>query len=259
MELFEKIGVGKKDHAPEHLIQLQLTYRHGNHYFLVFPWADGNLQEFWQKRSHFSPRNPGHTKWFFSQCLGLAKALRRIHHFSTISDPRNGTQDLDDLNSLLGEKNWGRHGDIKPENILWFEKHDEKDDYLVISDFGLTSFNTAHSRSKVAHDAITGYTGTYRPPEVDLRHEISQRYDIWSLGCVYLEFVSWFLLGHKETHDTFSSHRAEEERGKSIQEDTFYILDSAPALSGKVTGAQVKQSVNTVSLASRSCGTTHVD
>ncbi|KAI8161636.1 Serine/threonine protein kinase [Colletotrichum sp. SAR 10_70] len=47
------------------------------------------------------------------------------------------------------EKRWGRHGDIKPENILWFQEYEKIKDFLVISDFGLTSFNTTNSRSKL--------------------------------------------------------------------------------------------------------------
>ncbi|KAF6839179.1 serine/threonine protein kinase [Colletotrichum plurivorum] len=246
VELFEKIGVGRNGRSPDHLIQLQLTYRHGDRYFLVFPWADGNLQKFWKKNTGvFNPSRSNDTKWFFTQCRGLLRALRKIHHFSSMSGPGNNIPDLGDLNSILGQKDYGRHGDIKPENILWFEKHDGNDNYLVIADFGLTSFNTAHSRSKVANDAVTGCSGTHRPPEMDLKSEISPRYDIWSLGCVYLEFVSWFLLGYAETHHTFTGHRLNEERqqGKRAPEDTFYIVYQRHTGTERVPDAKVKDSV----------------
>lgn len=49
--------------------------------------------------------------------------------------------------------------------------------------------------------ARIGGTGTYRAPEVAAmsgRH-VSQKYDVWSLGCVFLEFISCHLVGYNAT------------------------------------------------------------
>ncbi|RSL91000.1 hypothetical protein CEP51_000446 [Fusarium floridanum] len=67
-------------------------------------------------------------------------------------------------------------------------------DHLVISDFGLTEFKSFTSKSHVTPSKIQGYSGTYKPPGLDFG-KVNQRYDIWSLGCVFLELASWLLLG----------------------------------------------------------------
>ncbi|KAK1715595.1 kinase-like domain-containing protein, partial [Colletotrichum lupini] len=151
-----------------------------------------------------------------------------------------------DPNVLLDNKHWGRHGDIKPENILWFKKYEEsRRNFLVISDFGLTRFNTADSRSKVAYDAVKGFSGSYRPPDVDLKRTISQRYDIWSLGCVFLEFVSWFLVGHDRTQKDFTDSRLQEDGSHTgsriLLEDKFFNFN--PSKDDAPSTADVKTSV----------------
>ncbi|KXH50385.1 serine/threonine protein kinase [Colletotrichum simmondsii] len=245
VELFERLGVGSRGPDPDHLIQLQLTYKYGQSYYLVFPWADGNLREFWSKTTA-NPDSKAETVWFLSQCLGLVRALRRIHNLRTMSKEDNYVAVSNDPNVLLDNKHWGRHGDIKPENILWFKKYEEsRRNFLVISDFGLTRFNTADSRSKVAYDAVRGFSGSYRPPDVDLKRTISQRYDIWSLGCVFLEFVSWFLVGHDRTQKDFTDARIQEDGlhtgSRILLEDKFFNFN--PSKDDAPPTADVKTSV----------------
>lgn len=246
MELFDRLGVGKKGKDAEHLVPLQLAYKHGHSYFLVFPWADGNLKEFW-KNVPAEPSSPDCAVWLFRQCYGIARGLRKIHHLGTIP-----TGNLDDeLPEIFAydNKQWGRHGDIKPENILWFENYDEHRDFLVISDFGLTQFNSADSRSKVPQETVPGATGTYKAPELDLDEDISPRYDIWSLGCVFLEFLSWFLLGNDQTEDDFARARLDDEkRHNSVYaSDRFYGLIQSATNPQVNVDAEVKQSVVEVS------------
>ncbi|OBR11495.1 Serine/threonine protein kinase [Colletotrichum higginsianum IMI 349063] len=243
IELFEKIGVRGPAQDPRHLLQLQFSYLHGDHYFLVFPWADGNLREFWRKNHSFKPGIRDHVLWFFKQCKGLVGALHKIHHYTSMSNPKaNIKARIDDLKQGKKLKDWGRHGDIKPENILWFQQYENMTDFLVISDFGLTRFNTTKSRSKVPQDAIAGYSGTYRPPELDLGTSISPKYDIWSLGCVFLEFVSWFILGDTKTRDDFTDQRLRSEENTNLKEDKFFVLGEASD-SIRYREAKVKPSV----------------
>ncbi|KAK1518549.1 protein kinase domain-containing protein [Colletotrichum abscissum] len=181
---------------------------------------------------------------------GLVRALRRIHNLRTMSKEDNYAPVPNDPNVLLDNKHWGRHGDIKPENILWFKKYEEsRRNFLVISDFGLTRFNTADSRSKVAYDAVKGFSGSYRPPDVDLKRTISQRYDIWSLGCVFLEFVSWFLVGHDRTQKDFTDSRLQEDGSHTgsriLLEDKFFNFN--PSKDDGPSTADVKTSVTDVS------------
>lgn len=93
----------------------------------------------------------------------------------------------------------GRHGDIKPANILWFLTHGKERDHLVVADLGLTRYHSSLTKSRVKR--VDGWTGTYRAPEIDLHNPISARYDIWSLGCVFLEFCIWYLLGYDDVEN----------------------------------------------------------
>jgi serine/threonine protein kinase len=92
---------------------------------------------------------------------------------------------------------YGRHGDINPGNILWYgdNRGDGKtlSGTLKITDFGQAELNSTVSKTKRQSVAMTM---TYRPPECDFQPRIiRQSYDIWCLGCVFLEFVTWMLGG----------------------------------------------------------------
>src|SRR3569833_3200461 len=81
------------------------------------------------------------VRWLDEQCKGLAEGLRGIHNTKLSSSHESGLQP-----PILDEKNCGRHGDIKPQNVLWFrqEKGAQGDHgVLKISDFGLTRFHSA--------------------------------------------------------------------------------------------------------------------
>lgn len=203
-----------------HLIKLLWTYKQGDDFHLVFPCADGNLLNFWEK--HDSPvrgktdvdRRAG-ALWVARQCLGIVEGLSMIH-----TDDRNGPGET-------GRKKYGRHGDLKPENILWFQDPDsqaQEGGYnpgaLQISDFGFMRFNSSYSRLWINAETV-GITPTYRPPEYDVFRKVSAKSDIWSLGCVFLEFVTWYLDGW-EGVSRFRLARADEENHNIIPGDTFF-------------------------------------
>lgn len=63
---------------------------------------------------------------------------------------------------------------------------------LQIADYGLARFHERELRSEV--DFIKAYGPlTYGPPESKLRKHVSRAYDIWSPGCILLEFITWLL------------------------------------------------------------------
>lgn len=110
------------------------------------------------------------------------------------------------------ERQYGRHGDINPGNILWY--NDSVDEpgvlkgTLKIADFGQAELNSLKSRTKPRDVANTL---TYRPPECDTlvpskKPLIRQTYDMWCLGCVFLEFVAW-MLGGDELQERFTTLR----------------------------------------------------
>ncbi|OHF04102.1 protein kinase domain-containing protein [Colletotrichum orchidophilum] len=178
----------------KHLIKLLLTFQHGNKPYLVFEWADGNLEEFWKTRQ--VEKSPSATKWMAQQCRGIANAIKRIHGLATWQKEERPPNPNSEEASV---KDWGRHGDIKPTNILWFLTHGKDRDHLVVADLGLTRYHSSLTKSRVMR--VDGYTGTYRAPEIDLGNPISSKYDIWSLGCVFLEFCIWYLLGYEDVEN----------------------------------------------------------
>lgn len=229
-----------KDHL--HLIKLLVTYSWREHYFLLFPWADGNLKDFWERHPHPSSlrRNYQLVLWFAKQCLGIAEGLKMIH---ALDNPNTGGLDSGSVSQIHG-----RHGDLKPENVLWFKEYQEKDPndlgVLKISDFGLTQFHGTRSKSFTNADRVA-VTGTYRAPEYDIKKMVSQSYDIWSLGCVFLEFVTWYLLGWEKL-DEFSRNRMEEHAAE-IKEDVFFNFVNTRDSNGRAeTGASAKTSVANV-------------
>ena len=71
---------------------------------------------------------------------------------------------------------------------------------VVISDFGLARIHDEVTQLREKTKLAGGETIVYAAPEIELypNRGISRRYDIWSLGCLYLEFVIWLLYGSEE-------------------------------------------------------------
>ena len=178
--------------------------------------------------------------WSLRQMYGLASALVLIHTCKTTIDlkPPGGVL-LDDDSKLeveKGEEQYGRHGNIKPENILWFKQAldiEEVDNMgvLQITDFGLGRFHGRESRSNVDPETVNA-TPTYEPPECKLEKPVSRAYDIWSMACLYLEFVTWLLEGTQAIHD-FGNARGErresflmidDKRHTIINDDNFFTI-----------------------------------
>ncbi|KAK0722999.1 kinase-like domain-containing protein, partial [Lasiosphaeria miniovina] len=100
-----------------------------------------------------------------------------------------------------------RHGDLKPENILVFESSaakslgDQTSCVLVISDMGVSKTHDLSTQERRKATTIqAAYTQTYRAPETVLfaNQPTTRRYDIWSFGCLCLEFLIWLLYGSDE-------------------------------------------------------------
>ncbi|KAK6206036.1 hypothetical protein LQW54_007975 [Pestalotiopsis sp. IQ-011] len=149
---------------------------------------------------------------------------------------------MSDLNSRGVRQKYGTHGDLKPENILWFKPGSNSEGpqdlgTFKISDFGLTSFHSLESRQLFVPQ---GVSASYRAPEYDLDGRISQKYDMWSLGCVLTELLTWFLLGSAGV-SAFGQKRMQEIKPK-FKEDSFFIL-TENSISSPLGGAKAKACV----------------
>lgn len=120
---------------------------------------------------------------------------------------------------------FGRHGDLKPENILWFPSTKSTGGHgvLKITDFGAARFNTVnlwdtHKTGRIPNSA------TYRSPEIDLHGKLTTACDIWALGCIYLQFITWYFGGNKWVEDFGHRRLAEDPKMANMLTDTFFSL-----------------------------------
>lgn len=162
--------------------------------------------------------------------------------------------------SELGYKANGVHGNIKPPNVLWFSQDANEFGHgiLKISDIGFQVFSFAERDGRpwkgrarggrtwtygkrrsflctiscllcfwdlaeyVACSSIKNNSPMPGAPEHDISDNVSRPFDIWSLGCLYLEFITWMLLG-AEGLEKFTQARMEERGSRpNFQTDSFY-------------------------------------
>lgn len=229
----------------KHLTPLLTTFEHKTDLCLLFHWAEGgNLKDFWTERHPDLVLDKGWICWLAEQCHGLAEGLSGIH---------NAKMSIDELQQYLRpipvvyntndeEKDFGRHGDIKPANILWFSSEKNRWDHgvLKITDFGLTAFHREQT-TRVFKEGVAGVTLTYMAPEYDLNKYVSRSYDIWSLGCVYLEFATWAIMGGQAISEFRTNREEEKDVRKNLMFDQFYGLKRPRK--AQQAGAEVKKCV----------------
>lgn len=226
------------------LIELFFSYEQGSEKYLIFPWAKYDLKQFWKTEKRDIPSAKNFT-WLLQQCRGLAEGLCQVH-----------IRDKKDINGKEDEETQGRHGDIKPQNILFLEGSRKEEGRFVLADFTLMRF---HAPNALVTDAnsVKGFSQTYRPPEVHGEDGIgaTHKYDIWTLGCVYLEFVTWHLLGYdaigersflmrKDQYESFSTARQsdDDKRYTRLAEDKFFNFDDHGRATVKDSVTKVRRS-----------------
>jgi serine/threonine protein kinase len=161
------------------MVKLIGAYKQNSSSYMMYEWAEGgNLREFWDDNRNWA-LNGAIVQWSFKQMLGLATALRMWHKYYPHSHKV------------------GWHGDLKPENILHFR--DDSRGVFKIDDFGHARLHAlpTHTRNTVSVSLIDSIR--YRPPEVQLgrTQAASRSYDMWSIGCVYLEWIIWLCYGRE--------------------------------------------------------------
>ncbi|OMP85750.1 Serine/threonine-protein kinase ATG1 [Diplodia seriata] len=234
------VTLGQKQNASPHLVKLLATYELQEKYHFIFPRANCNLRRYWSDNP--TPSFTAKTLfWSLKQMAGIATALNTIHNFRvTVPLDGKGRTLTGEVEHPVkkGEELYGRHGDIKPENILWFKcipqhqrqhtkgtKNGDDGDYeggiLQITDFGLGRFHGRDSKTEQQPNGVFG-SPTYEPPECKLRRPVSRLYDLWSLGCLYLEFATWLLAGF-DAIEAFSDHRACPSSINPVFSDDFFF------------------------------------
>jgi serine/threonine protein kinase len=223
----------------------------------MFPWAKTDLEGYWSQTPRPPAGDHAAQSWLIEQCQGIAEALKTVHSYRTMANSTMLPEPERQQKALLGMESspgnitlLGRHGDIKPENILWFPDDSSIGGrgILKITDFGIARFTAENKAQKRAEGHVPNSV-TYRSPECDFAdEEVSAQCDVWALGCVYLVFVVW-LFGGYEAVEKFAARRTTYDRDwvYPMHTDSFFAIEKTETGDRK---AVVKSAVSTVSLLS---------
>jgi serine/threonine protein kinase len=164
------------------MVTLLMTWTLHDSYNLLFPWAECDLDQYWE-RNKLPIMEAETILWTSKQITGIASAIMSIHN--PVSRGLHVKED----------NKYGRHGDLKPENILLFDSPDDPMGILVVADLGLAKLNSIVSRSNYSNRQIQ-CTPKYKSPESDIEGaKITRSYDVWTFGCLILEWVCWLFQG----------------------------------------------------------------
>ncbi|KAK4186816.1 hypothetical protein QBC35DRAFT_254828 [Podospora australis] len=221
--------VNRQGHA--HIITLLAIYTYHGKYHLIFPWAGSDLMTYWKNQDPSSENDPVVvSRWLVKQCQGLASGLATIHRCQTTSTdsllggprrsshlpqphrppiPPNSTSPFPSPHDPRPPRLlYCRHGDIKPQNILWFpptSPNSPSRGTFKITDFGTAELSV---QDAVPWRTRLAFTPMYEPPETHLpitddvtEPVLRTSYDIWSLGCVFLEFITWYFGGWQKIEE----------------------------------------------------------
>ncbi|KAL8881298.1 MAG: hypothetical protein Q9198_001477 [Flavoplaca austrocitrina] len=202
----------------EHIVTHLATWTQHDRYFMLFPYATCNLRNYMMSWT-FDPSLPETVIWLLGQFLGLADALREIHNLSDISAPQ--------ARLTVPAKKSAWHHDLKPANILFFSTQDISalvqtagEGTFSIADFGAAKINTLRSVS--INTKSPNGTPDYEAPEQKTLGRTSRPYDVWSLGCVFLELLVWALLGPPGFKDFHRKRFGKRDPSDTIEDNAFW-------------------------------------
>ncbi|SCO76560.1 uncharacterized protein FRV6_00772 [Fusarium oxysporum] len=214
-----------KSLSDPHLITCIAAIERGNERYLLFPWAqDGNLREYWETPSERFYGRAAITEALV-QLKGLATALRHLHYFGLSDDLADLPASVKDEYDQTRVDNSIRHGDLKPENLLWFLEEtpgSKETRYLKIADMGLAKRHVIATQDRSCLTSTRYGTILYEAPEAQTSDSgRSRQYDVWSMGCITLEWVIWILYGNSQLQ-RFYSHL----KGYGNDFTPYYQLDA---------------------------------
>lgn len=228
----------------QHLISLLATYEQSQSFYLVFPWAEASLDGYWRFKNPSRNLDNDIVRWVAKQCYGIAQGVSAIHKYDSFG-----------LNPSQCDR-YGYHGDIKPENILWFPDRNEgptgssafQGGTLKLTDFGLAAISTKRTMSKIRGTIMV--SRCYCAPEIDLPDGggHGRQYDMWTLGCLYIKFVTWLIGGWRLLSEFTHARSAVDQAWCSFKTDTFFTIKESLDSPDREMEAIVKPQVTKVRL-----------
>ena len=203
--------------SPDHVVTHFVAWTHGGKYYMLLPYATCNLNEYMRRRK-FEPKNE--TLWLIEQFYGLAHALHGVHQIIKAPTPPSALVPAD-----ADPQKSGWHHDIKPENILFFPGKLSGLGTLRLADWGSGKVHLIRSGS--VNTRTPSGTSTYEAPDGYINNRaISRPYDVWSLGCVFLQLLLWALCGHEAVSEFKTDRNGKRTESDVIEDDAFWHKDT---------------------------------
>lgn len=174
---------------PENIVGYYGSFVQDNKYYGLLEYMDrGTLEDFMED---VPPPSSMNIIKFWDHIFGLIRGLTLIHGFF-VEDELDGPKEYQ-----------GWHQDITPQNILVLRKPERSiyESVFKIADFGLSHFKS--TKSPKATDMDSHGTHAYGAPEtfryddsmLQARLEVGKGVDVFSLGCVFSEVLTWSVYG----------------------------------------------------------------
>ncbi|KAF2656768.1 kinase-like protein [Lophiostoma macrostomum CBS 122681] len=207
----------------QHLVKCLASWTLGAKYHMIYELAACNLDEFVKKFPEPSQDSGLPEEWLAKQLCGIAGALLVVH---------NQGADSGSSSSLMvpttAPAKTGYIHDIKPENILVY-RYQGHLYWFRLSDFScakVVDLVATVSGQRLSHMTTGSGTPNYKAPETHTG-KTSRPYDLFSLGCVYLELLTWYFQGYSALVSFKKARREQRRSPNGPQDEGFYFtLDS---------------------------------
>ncbi|EEU35265.1 uncharacterized protein NECHADRAFT_88084 [Fusarium vanettenii 77-13-4] len=188
----------------QHLIPILGSFCHQGQWSLILPRACCTLRHLLEQGD--TSWTPKRMRWGYQQLYSIMDGVRAIHSYPRAVRP-----------------DFAIHGHIDLDTIICYGEPEILEHcVLVISHFPLS----ISQPSLGTQTSPVFRSPTYRPPEWDLEGGcVSESSDIWSLGCAYLEFITW-LLGGRDLLSEFQDARQSPYLDGTLA-DRFYTFMSS--------------------------------
>jgi serine/threonine protein kinase len=224
-EVLAKLADAPHDNITTHLA----SWRQKESCYMLFRCADCNLRT-------YMTQNPS-PKWtkanllaIIPQMAGLADGLSHIHNLG----PANlQPEDLGNSTRAGHRRSHqaGYHHDLKLGNILVTTNKDTGQLLFSISDFGSARIGQIFSGSeRPSQFTKNPYPGdpVYGAPDVLLEGKNSRPYDMWSMGCILLELITWMVGIEGNDVQTFEKMRLRTPANAHGDHDTAFWYQENP-------------------------------
>jgi len=207
-------------HPHPHIVPHITSWQQKNKYYILYPKAKYSLREYMRSVKPIALGGK-EVLWFLEQLRGLADAIKQVHELEREKYIGLSRDAKSKIKAEERDSSQGYHHDIKPENILVFERTLGYDPTFKLSDFGAGDIKKVlRGISESNFASVVRGTATYYGPEFE--GKTSRPFDMWALGCVFLELMMWLFDG-VDGERKFTSKRAQlSSPPGTIHFDTFW-------------------------------------